>query len=409
MVAAGTDDDILALVQEIKDFTSIARKKRHLKGLDISLSLPRLAVSWRQADGLLSARASSRHPSTSPAITLVAYGLSVSYGQSDGENEENMKFHLGALRVYGLDSVPLVSCGIHVDTWLNKIDVSESKTDDLALSLRVKWYTMKKERVFTSSEELLGSPLFAMVNCYQHIVLEAVVAKIMLCGDMPSLQDMRDKCCCYTETWTNFFQWAQGPHDPCQIPRQMCAQRSMSKSINSHCNLDSHFPACKLSVDVRIKGIDIELPLKSPNAHLKLSFGNLSAVSGDFSPKSVSNKSDFRRTGDNDVGNREVWANADRSIGIKLKDIRDDLVHSIVFGIFDVDMAVVATDGSKAPLTKTSLNVKGLASFSKHRCHTLVPDLSVDAFASSIDLECRLQVSIYLLQSVVKYYFYNIK
>jgi hypothetical protein len=404
----------MALFQEVKQLTASARKRNKIV-YDVSFVVPRLAATWREVHTLgvvggMSKRnahsgVSSPNQAAPPtsSITLVLYGLSASYGQSDVENDASIEFRLGAFRMYGHDGVQLTSCGTSIDKWLHNFHLSESAVDELAVSLRLQWYTVSRERVASSSESL-GSPLFASVKSRRHVFVEAVVANIVFFGDSSSLQYIHRKYCDYLESSASFYQSLQRSQEPRQYARQMCAWRSMSMSVSTTGDSKSsyRFPSIKLSIDVSVRGITIELPVEDSSlSTISLSCQTLSACCGDFLANTVWNKSACKRSADSGAGNRDLWATVDNAIGVKLRAVKTDLVHAIVFGVSDVELTMIATDGTKLHVTKSSWNAKGLVCLSIHQCHSQVPDISVDTFASALDLECRYQVTNQCIQNVL--------
>lgn len=80
-------------------------------------------------------------------VTIILYGFLWNCHQNFLSGDGLAHIRLGALRIFGKDGTPLISCGDYTDEWFHSYDIQSSTTRTLAFSFQYQWFTQIKRSV----------------------------------------------------------------------------------------------------------------------------------------------------------------------------------------------------------------------------------------------------------------------
>ena len=422
------DNEIILLMEEVK---AQAAESRRFSSVVIcsSIAIPKLAICLQSDEHEhhhYSATTDHSDGAVSGAImTFAVYGLKGLYEQGHIVNDSSLHLGLGAIKLFGVQGVEMVSCGVqHTEEEAERdvSDISSMRSTDAALSLRLGFYVIEDDFSDGTDDEAAARAIERITyGPKRHIVVEVVLANLSLLWHEQSVSYLQRQ-------YTEYYQTAHAPTNDTAVPihsdsidgyfeshvfssiRQKCALYAMNKSAS----YGGAIASTKWSVDMLMMGICLDIPFLESNStancfvaglpdyrcdtqgHMNFTFGPLHAISGDFLPLSgfsiasglsQSEKEDTL----GDIPSRQLWPHVDRILNAKLSKLRSAVIHPISLSITGITVSIVRIDTNGGQTNQEVLepwHLKGFVSHSLLPCHPIYPDLQLDIYAAPLIVSC---------------------
>jgi hypothetical protein len=287
--------DIRQSLEEISSFNHFP--------VDLTVVFSRFALSLDSDDRL------------TRSVTIIFYGCLWNFHQNFLSCDGFAHLRLGALRVFGKDGVPLISCGEYTDEWFHCYDIQSSTTRNLAFSFQYQWITQNKRPilyVFPSESNTAKPTISSTSNLHtslthgikHHSILEISCNVIRIFRDSDSTQHLWNLYSSLTESYESLSlglstRIKRNKTNEMLIKCAQVERRNLLSSRQPSTSLDTTMPIMKWSISANLAGVIVQLPLKSPHLRaserarqrssdsssssmIQLSIGFCSLYSGDF-------------------------------------------------------------------------------------------------------------------------------
>jgi hypothetical protein len=308
--------DIRQSLQELSSFNTFP--------IDFTIVFSRFALSLDSNDRL------------TRSVTVIFYGFLCNFHQNFLSCDGLAHLRLGALRVFGKDGIPLISCGEYTDEWFHSYDIQSSTTRTLALSFQYQWFTQNKRSVLYTfpSESNTAKPTISYNphssklthGIKQHGILEVSCNILRIFCDSDSFQHLWKLSSTLREAYSSSL--SRGfDLNPNKMPKgdptaatpvtasDLIRKKNLTKATQIKCaqverknllstrhpssSVDSCVPVMKWSISATLAGLILQFPLKSQqlraserarqrsndsssSSMIQLSIGFCSLYSGDF-------------------------------------------------------------------------------------------------------------------------------
>jgi hypothetical protein len=439
---SAVDDDIdSAILSIFADLQTKEAEKLKVNQiiLDVSMTVPRFAISFLEEQHVSTVDTDGFSSGTSmPSITMVMYGFHASYEQGELSGEQVFNVRLGAMRLYGVHGVEIMTCGEGTDSWLYKFDILDVPTRELALSLQLQWCVLSTS---PSDEDMrcfgehgdgksLGShtesPLRLQTNEEKtHVVMEVSVSPVKIHFDGGTISFL---CSILTElgslhcSYDEFSDSLDGvmEESPFQELRRLCALHSINnpklrtRSLSTVSVFNDEF-LVKWSINLSLGAVSLYIPYSSSRmadsckselkyvppscGNLVLSCGKMHVQSGDFLERNVKHgvqgsDDDIHLQDDNlsNIPTRSIWPDVEKVMAAKLRRVNGDLLVPVTISLSFIEVFLVSSDLKKICITRVPWGVRGLVTPCALQCHKMHPDLQLEIYCSPLNLQCNSQV-----------------
>jgi hypothetical protein len=416
-------------MEEVKAQAAESRRFNSLM-LSGSIVVPKLAISVHSDLNSMLPLTNDAAPAGS-VMSYAMYAIQGAYEQGSVVNDSSVNLCVGAVRVFGVGGVEMLSCGnmmrLHdlEEAEGGISDIAAIRESDAALILKLGFYVIDDDVLGDdkTDEDAAARAIERITyGAKQHIVMEVCMAKFNLIWDQNSVSYLQQQ-------FTEYYQGAKSTpdnalsmsHDDCcdvhvfASIRQKCAHYAMNKSAS----FGGAIASTKWSVDLLLLGVCLDFPFlkdktsldveglpdfgEQGTGHMNLSFEAFHAISGDFLPVnkhsgSGGSHADKEEDTLNDVPSRRLWPHVDKILHLKLLKLHSAVIHPISISLTGVTATIVRVRSTGTSIGQEIVqpwHIKGFVSHSLLPCHPIYPDLQIDFYSSPLVMSCTAKVCLH--------------